>query len=668
MSKILSIVLAADLRRLNRDLREAQQDMNRFQRGISGLERSMSSALAPALMGAAAAAGYLAVTLGVDGVKAAVDDEAAAAKLATTMENLGLAQDTAAAEAQIDAMQRQLGIADELLRPSFEKLVRVFGDTSEALDMLSLATDIAAGTSRSLDQVTQALARAAGGSATALAKIVPELDKGILKTGNMDVITKELSRTFSGQAQTASESYKGQLDRLSVGFSELQESFGSGFLSALGNAEGKTGDLMQTMSDLEPAMSEVGAAVGDLTVELADMVVAANKAATAGKRFRDDPNWDDLGTLISEAAASNKYLIGTMIQGMPFIGPYASLLYQVAGGYDGITGAANAATGGITRTAMAMGLLTPSVDKNAAATSRWNAIAEANGASIKTTGGNLAEWLEGLKDVPTGTGSAAKETDILTDSFERQSIALEKDQKELQGYLNALEKANSDVATYAAGITQSILGNIDLGQAQTTGTELGIGTLDAFQRQIDQAQWFGNVLQSVKASGADQKLIDELASLGPEVGGKLAQEMIDKGLIQTFSDKIVDITNAAKLMGEAMVPEMLLAGQAEAVANVDGMIEGFAKESDRLKKLGKAIGKPIGSNIKSEILKAAAEALEIAEANQKASEARRAATQATQQANASGQQIVQLLAQVINTSNARTGYSMGVPIPSPVLG
>jgi hypothetical protein len=102
--------------------------------------------------------------------------------------------------------------------------------------MMSLALDVSAGTGRSLEQVTQALTRAAGGNALALGRIAPELDKNILKSGDMNAITAELSQTFSGQAQTAANSYQGQLDRLAVGFDELKESFGAGFLGNLGDA------------------------------------------------------------------------------------------------------------------------------------------------------------------------------------------------------------------------------------------------------------------------------------------------------------------------------------------------------------------------------------------------------------------------------------------------
>jgi hypothetical protein len=624
--------------------------------------------LGPALIGAGAAAGYAAVQFGVDGVKAFVDDEAAAAKLATTLQNLGLAQDTSAAEASVDVMQRQFGVADDLLRPALGKLVLVTGDVTEANKLLAVALDASAGTGRSLEQVTQAIARAASGSATSLLKIAPALDQNILKSGNLNAITAELSRTFGGQAQTAANTYQGQLNRLSVGFGELQESFGAGFLNALGKTESKTGDLMTAMEDLQPALEDIGSAAGDLVVELAGLVTASDKAAKAGKNFFEAPNWDDLGSLITEAAKANQFFNSTIVQGIPVIGPAVNLLLNLSGAYDQLAGSSEDAYTGISRTAMALGKGAPEVDKNAAATSRWNAIAAANGAVVKTNGGNLKEYFAALDKTTSSTGSTSKETDLLTTAFDLQRGVVEKLRGTLDDQVSDLEAATQAAKDYSTTLATQLLGGIDLGAAQQTGTDLGISTLDAFDRQIAQAEWFGNVLSSIKTQGADQMLIDQLASLGPAAGGALAQEMLDKGLVQTFSDRLVDVVAVANTTAQAMVPEFLTAGIDSAEDFVDGTIEQLIKEQARLKAIGKNVGKGIGVNIKAEIAEAVADAVRAANAAKTAAAAERAAEIAAERVNVSEQQIAQALARLIGNSNARAGYSMGVPVPTPVLG
>jgi hypothetical protein len=668
VSRTLTVYLAADLKKFTSGMKTAEADLGRFGNATRNLSNTMSSMLGPALIGAGAAAGYAAVQFGVGGVKAFVDDEAAAAKLATTLDNLGLAHDTTEVEAMIDALQRESGVADDALRPAYDRLVRSIGDTERATSTLRLAMDISAGSGKSLDTVVQALGKAYDGNTTGLSRLGAGIDKAVLATGNMDTITKDLARTFGGQAKTAASTYQGQLDRLAVGFGELQESFGAGFLGALGKTEGKTGDLMTAMQDLQPALQDVGAAVGDLVVELAGMVTSADKASKAGKRFLDDPNWDDLSTLIRETADSNSYLISTFVSGLPTVGPYLNALLQLVGGYDALAGAADGATGGVSRTAMAMGRTTPEVDKNTAATTRWNAIAAASGAVVKTTGGNLDNYFASLNSTASATGGASKETDLLTTAFDLQRGVVEKLQTTLDSQVTDLERATAAAQEYSSTLASQLLGGIDLGAAQQTGAELGISTLEAFDRQIAEAAWFGNVLSSIQASGADQRLVDQIAALGPAAGGALAQEMIDKGLVQTFSDRLVDVIATATTVSQAMVPEFLTAGIDSATDFVDGTIEQLLLEQDRLKKIGKTIGKGIGVNIKAEIAQAVAEAVAAAQAAKTAAAAERAAEIAAQQVTVSEQQIAQALQRLIANSNSRAGFTTGAPATTPVLG
>ena len=668
MSRTLTVYLAADLKKFTGNLKTAEADLGRFGNASRSLSNTMSSMLGPALIGAGAAAGYAAVQFGVDGVKAFLDDDAAAQKLATTLDNLGLAHDTTAVEAMIDALQRETGVADDALRPAYDRLVRSIGDTEQATSALKLAMDISAGSGKSLDTVVQALGKAYDGNTAGLSRLGAGIDKSVLATGNMDTITKDLARTFGGQAKTAAGTYQGQLDRLAVGFGELQESFGAGFLGALGKTESKTGDLMTAMQDLQPALQDVGAAVGDLVVELAGMVTSADKASKAAKRFFDDPNWDDLSTLIRETADSNSYLIGTFVSGLPTVGPFLNALMELVGGYDALTGAANEAYGGVSRTAMAMGQGTPEVDKNTAATTRWNAIAAASGAVVKTTGGNLDTYFASLNNTASASGGASKETDLLTTAFDLQRGVVEKLQTTLDSQVTDLERATAAAQEYSTTLATQLLGGVDLGAAQATGAELGISTLEAFDRQIAEAAWFGNVLSSIQASGADQRLVDQIAALGPAAGGALAQEMIDKGLVQTFSDRLVDVIATATTVSQAMVPEFLTAGIDSATDFVDGTIEQLLLEQDRLKKIGKTIGKNIGANIKSEIAQAVAEAVAAAQAAKTAAAAERAAEIAAQAVTVSEQQIAQALQRLINNSNSRAGYTTGAPATTPVLG
>jgi hypothetical protein len=641
MSRTLTVYLAADLKRFSPQLRGAEQDLGRFGNASRNLSNSLSGMLGPALLAAGAAAGYAAVQFGVDGVKAFIDDEAAAAKLATTLDNLGLAHDTTQVESMIDALQRETGVADDALRPAFDRLVRSIGDTKGATDALKLAMDVSAGTGKSLDSVVQALGKAYDGNTTGLGRLGAGIDKATLKTGDMDLITQQLARTFGGQAATAANTYQGQLDRLAVGFGELQESFGKGFANALTDAEDKTDGLMSSMKKLEPTMERLG----EKSYETAEGFAQAGIDAVSIFDAINNGDWRLAWQIIAWGEDS--------------VAAYTKEVREAAAATYGLD-QAWASMGG--------GEFADEISATEAATSRWNAVAKANGATIKTNGGNLKDYFAALNDTSTASGSAAKETDLLTTAFDLQREVVEGLQGTLDTQVADLERNTQAAKDYASALSTQLLGGIDLGAAQEQGAELGISSLDAFDRQIEQHEWFGNVLTAIRSSGADQRLIDQIAALGPEAGGKLGQEMLDKGLVQAFNDRLEGVVALANTTATAMAGEFFPAGTEAATGMVDNTIEQMGKETKRLKAIGKNMGDLIGKTMAAEIAEAVAKAVAAAEAAKTAAAAERAAQQAARAVVTSEQQIAQTVVRLINNSNARAGYSMGVPIPTPVLG
>ena len=666
VSRTLTVYLAADLKRFSPQLREAENDLGRFGRGVDGLSTGLTRMLGPALIGAAAAAGVAAVAFGVEGVKAFIEDEAAASKLAQTMQNLGMEDATAAVEANIDALQRQTGVADSELRPSMSRLLVSTKDVGLATETMRLALDVAQGTGKSLESVVNSLSKGFDGSTTSLGKLGTGLSKATLATGDMRLITQELSQTFSGQADAAANTYQGQLNRLAVGFDELKESFGAGFLNNLDNTTQGTNDLMAAMKDLEPAMRDLGTTAAKAAVGLAKFAAESADVVDGAVAMAEEPTWDKLiKHLRNTFEATDQFKAG--IGSIPGVGPFLEDMYDIVGSFLALNDAQGAgdfiSTGGgsFDTAALSAGELRKVLSGTVGA-------AIQAGQATATYGGILQDYGKKIQTSTTSTGALNKETDLLTTAFDLQRGVVEKLQGTLEQQVSDLDAATAAAREYSTTLASQLLGGIDLGAAQQTGTELGISTLDAFDRQIAEAEWFGNVLTSIKASGADQRLIDQLAALGPAAGGALAQEMIDKGLVQTFSDRLVDVIDTANTTAQAMVPEFLVAGVESAEQFVDGTIEQLLKEQDRLKTIGKTIGKGIGKNIKAEIAQAVAEAVASAQASKTAAAAERASEIAAQQVVVSEQQIAQALQRLIGNSNARAGYSMGVPVPTPVLG
>jgi hypothetical protein len=227
----VKITFDADFDELKRGVKGAENEVQSFGDKMGKFGKAAGVAFAAA---GAAALAYSAVLL-KQGVESAIADEKAQAKLATTLENV-----TGATDAQISAVENQIlqtslltGLTDDQLRPSFERLIRATQDSDAALKLQSVAIDVAAGSGKSLEAVTNAMARAAEGNTGALARLGVGLTAAQLKTMSMDEITKQLATTFGGQAAVQADTFSGKMARLQVAFDEGKETIGSFVLDAV---------------------------------------------------------------------------------------------------------------------------------------------------------------------------------------------------------------------------------------------------------------------------------------------------------------------------------------------------------------------------------------------------------------------------------------------------
>jgi hypothetical protein len=230
-SRTLKLSILADVDNLKKGLTEANTETEGFGGKLDGFGKKAGLAFAAA---GAAAVAYAGVLL-VDGVKSAIEDEAAQAKLATTLKNVTGATDAqiAATESYITQQGLALGITDDELRPALERLTRATGDVEEAQKLASLAFDISAGTGKSLETVSNALGKAVEGNVGGLAKLGIGLDAADLKTMSLDEVTKLLGETFGGQATEKAETFAGKMDRLKLAFDEGKETVGAFVLDAI---------------------------------------------------------------------------------------------------------------------------------------------------------------------------------------------------------------------------------------------------------------------------------------------------------------------------------------------------------------------------------------------------------------------------------------------------
>jgi len=173
--------------------------------------------------------------LAIDGVKSAIEDAAAQTKLALTLKNVTGATDDqiAATEDYITKTSLAFGVTDNDLRPSLERLSRATGDLSSAQKLQAVALDVSAGSGKSLEAVTNAMAKAAEGNTAALGKLGIGLTSAQLKTMSMDQITAQLADTFENQASAKADTFQGKLTRLQIAFDEGKETVGSYILTAI---------------------------------------------------------------------------------------------------------------------------------------------------------------------------------------------------------------------------------------------------------------------------------------------------------------------------------------------------------------------------------------------------------------------------------------------------
>ena len=227
-SRTLKLSILADVDQLKKSLAQANGDVDDSSSKMGEFSKKAGLAFAAA----GAAAGAYAVKLAVDGVKAAIEDEAAQIRLATALKNATGATDDmiASVEKQILKTSLATGVADDKLRPALQRLSLSTNDVTKAQDLLNLALDISQATGKGLDSVANALGKAYDGNTAALGKLGIGLSSAELKAMSFEETQTRLSDLFGGAAAANAETFAGRLQILKVTFDEAKESVGAKLL------------------------------------------------------------------------------------------------------------------------------------------------------------------------------------------------------------------------------------------------------------------------------------------------------------------------------------------------------------------------------------------------------------------------------------------------------
>lgn len=227
-NRTLKLSILADVDDLKKKLDSGSKDVEGFGDKLEKFGKVAAAAFAAAAAAAVAYAGKLAI----DGVKAAIEDEAAQNRLANALRNVTGAtnQQISAVEEQITKLSLANGVADDKLRPAYQRLATATGDLSKASGALTLALDISAATGKDVEAVSNALGKAYEGNTTALARLGIGLSTAEIKTLGLDGTMNQLAKTFGGAATVQANTLEGQIARLKVGFDEAKESVGAALL------------------------------------------------------------------------------------------------------------------------------------------------------------------------------------------------------------------------------------------------------------------------------------------------------------------------------------------------------------------------------------------------------------------------------------------------------
>jgi hypothetical protein len=227
-SRTLKLSILADVDDLKKKLGTAENEVQ----GFAGKVEKFGAAAKAAFVAAAAAAGAYAVKLAVDGVQAAIEDEAAQQRLANALKNV-----TDATDVQIAAIEKQIlktslatGVADDKLRPAYQRLAIATGDLTKSQDLLTLALDISAATGKDVETVSNALGKAYEGNTGSLTRLGVGLSAAEIKTLGLEGAISQLSSTFGGAAATQADTFQGKIARVQVAFDEAKETLGTALL------------------------------------------------------------------------------------------------------------------------------------------------------------------------------------------------------------------------------------------------------------------------------------------------------------------------------------------------------------------------------------------------------------------------------------------------------
>ena len=274
----------------NKGLKKGKKEISAFDKNLKALGKTSAKVFGSLAL----------VAFGKRAVNAFIDSEKAAAKLRTTVSNLGLEFEQPGIETYLKNLSLQFGIVDESLIPGFQRLLIVTKDVAKAQSIFETALNVSAGTGKDLTAVSTSLSKAYLGDNVALGRLGVGLSKAQLKSASFLEVQRTLNVNFAGQASAAVEGYAGSMAKLTVAVDESKEAIGKGLLDALAALSGSS-DIDTFTVKMVNAAEKIGSAFR--TVGNVIGLLNPNASVKVGGKFlrKSDVNAPKLSPATSRA-------------------------------------------------------------------------------------------------------------------------------------------------------------------------------------------------------------------------------------------------------------------------------------------------------------------------------------------------------------------------------
>jgi hypothetical protein len=201
------------------------------------------------------------VAFGKASVKAFAADEAAAKRLSTAVENLGIGFANPEIAKYIANLEKSAAIADDVLRPAFQSLLTTTGSLTKSQQLLNNAIQISRASGVDLATVADDLAKGFVGNTRGLAKYNSGLTKAELQSKSFSEVLGVLLTRSAGAADDYLKTTSYQMEVLSIATGNASEIIGGGLVDAFARLGGGT-----EASDAATAIETIATAIAKVTV------------------------------------------------------------------------------------------------------------------------------------------------------------------------------------------------------------------------------------------------------------------------------------------------------------------------------------------------------------------------------------------------------------------